>query len=116
MVASSCAGCTGASHTAGVRCSDQLRILPVSNEKKSCTRSCQSPSALTPVKPDSAFAGEKLPVKGALAETTDWMLLPAASSSTVWQKLLPPPSVLLMTSTSVASGATSVTVRSFTNE
>ena len=87
---------------------EKARMLPVSWLKKSCAWSCQVPLAASPSKADRAELGVKLPVNGAFAVATDWMLGPALSSSrAVWQKLLPEPSVLLITRTGRAErGAT----------
>ena len=95
---------------------DHARMLPMSLEKKSCTWSCQVPFGFSPSNGDSGAFGVKLPVNGALAEGRVWMDGPAlSSSSTVWQKLFPPPSGSFITSTEVALGERRVTCRSLTN-
>ena len=104
------------SQVAGVITSDHARTWPVSWLKKSCTTSVHVPLPASPSKAESAAFGVKEPVKGAWAVTTVWMLGPAdSSSSTVWQKLFPLPSVLLISRTCVPDGDASLTSRSLTN-
>src|SRR4051812_4408607 len=96
----------GALQTAGVMVTEKALMLPTSPTKKSWASSCQLPVAGWPWKPASGELGVKLPVNGAWADETAWMLPPALwSSRTVWQKLLPPVSVRLISRTDVELGA-----------
>jgi len=89
--------------------------VPVSVATLSRTFSTQVPFELSPANALRGLAGLKLPVYGAPAIVTFWMLLTAESSNTVWQKLLPllePPPALLRRVTFVPAGDCSVAVRS----
>ena len=89
------------------------RMLPMSAEKKSCTESVQVPFGDSPSNADNGAFGVNVPVKGAWAVTTPWIdPAPASSSSSVWQRLLPPPSISLITVTVVPLGDVSRTWRS----
>src|SRR5262245_53876336 len=69
---------------------EQARMLPVSPSKKSFACSFHVPLPFVPTSAERGCEGLKLPLNGAEPAPSVSMLTPAlASSSVVWQKLLP---------------------------